>query len=134
MTDARVFIGVAPQTPGQARVTGVVAPAGARVHLVTDALRAALEDIEEEDLEYEAMWEAAADCPDRVVVAAADVPAPSVILNPGEEHPSAAVVEVEVTAVRLVSWHVAGDDDDADAELSWYDASETAEVARLLER
>lgn len=133
MTETRAFIGVAPQTPEQMGATGVVAPAGARVHLVTDALRAALEGIGEEDLEYEAMWEAAADCPGRVVVAAVDVPAPAVTLTAGEERPSAAAVEVEVTAARLVSWHVAVDAD-ADAELSWYDASETVEVARLLRR
>lgn len=148
MNDVRVFVGVAPQVPATVVAGGEVAPAGARVHLVTHALRSVFEQMEgveadEEDMEYEAMWEAAGDCPGRPVVAALDVPAAQVTPEGGNQ-PSAALVSEALSVARLVSWHVLVDEegtqgtagadgaDGEEEELSWYDATETAEVARLL--
>ena len=131
MSDARVYLAVLPCAPAALLRGEDLDPSAVAAHAVTAALRAALPDAEEEELEYEALWEAAAECAQRVLVAAVDLPAAQVAWTGDELRPSAVRCAAPIRGDAVVSWHVALASDDADAELSWYDASELHEVARL---
>lgn len=131
MTERRVYLALSEEAPARLLDGAGLDPSRFAAHAVTPALRSALPSVDEEELEYEALWEAAAACPGRVIVAAVDLPADAVKWLGDEERPSAVTCGVEIGQTDVVSWHVSLDGDDDDAELSWYDASETAEVAGL---
>lgn len=134
MSETRVYLALDEDVPALLLDGGTLAPERFTAHAVTAALRGALPAVDEEELEYEALWEAAASCPGRALVAAVDVPADAVTWLGDDQHPSLVSCSVEVGQHNLVSWHVALEGDDDDAELSWYDASETPEVSRLAGR
>lgn len=134
MTESRVYLSLSEQAPALLLEGARLDSSQFTAHAVTTALRAALPSVDEEELEYEALWEAAAGCPGRALVAAVDLPDTAVAWLGEQERPSAVACSVEVGQTDIVSWHVALEGDDDDAELSWYDASETAEVARLAAR
>ncbi len=132
MTESRVYLSLAREAPAHLLQGSALGPAQFSAHAVTAALRSALPVMDEEELEYEALWEAAAGCPGRALVAAVDVSTQAVTWLGDEARPSAVACGVDVGQADLVSWHVALEGDDDEAELSWYDASETGEVARLV--
>lgn len=107
---------------------------------VTDAVRAAYPDDDEEDLEYAALWAAAdaarRDRPTaRVVVVAVDAPA-AAVRPAGPDAPGtvaddeayAVYVGADITLAQVVSLHVEAAGADQDEELDWYDVSELADV------
>lgn len=131
MSESRVYLALAEDAPARLLDGERLDPSVFTAHAVTPALRAALPAVDEEELEYEALWEAAAACPGRPLVAAVDVATSTVTWLGDVDRPSAVTCGSDVGQPDIVSWHVALDGDDDDAELSWYDASETVEVARL---
>ncbi|STD06837.1 Uncharacterised protein [Dermatophilus congolensis] len=132
MGEVRVFIGVGQEVPAAVAQGGTLLAAGGRAHMLTPTLSAVFPEHDEEDLEYEALWEAAADCPGRIAVAAADVPAAWVSEQPEEDALGHVVVSAEIPLSAVVSWHIELAEDGPDDELSWYDVTETHEVARLM--
>lgn len=118
---------------------GDVDLAGRGVQAVTDRARQALPDDDEEELEYAALWWAAAAAParenaasGRLVVAALGVPI-GLVQDVEVDDPDRGfevAVRAPLSRRHLAALHVAdGPPDDEDAELSWYDASELAQVA-----
>jgi hypothetical protein len=107
-----------------------------RAHAVTDALRVAWADGDEEAWEYAALMAAAAtssglrragDRPRRFVIAA-DVP--SVVPVPGDDDPTLVDVAADVPLRNVAAAHVDTEDHAADDEdLAWF---ATQEIAHLL--
>ncbi len=129
---------------------GAVDVRGRAVQAVTDRARRALPEDDEEELEYAALCWAAEARPtsadagsdvgsmagsaQRVIVAVLSVP-PEIVHEAGIDDPDRGfevVVGEPLSRRRLAALHVAdGPAEDVDAELSWYDASELAQVAAL---
>lgn len=137
---------------------GGTALAARRAHAVTDALRAALPDEDEEGLEYAAQLAAADDAllriaahpgaPELRLVLSADVPDDAVaVVAGGDEAPSAVDVAVDVPLRDVVCGHVDEPEAAADVQgaltgdesaverlqerdLLWYDASELGAIPR----
>ncbi|MBB2922944.1 DUF6912 family protein [Cellulomonas cellasea] len=132
--------------------------AARRAHAVTDALRAALPDEDDEGLEYAAQLAAADDAllriaahpgvPELRLVLSADVPDAAVTLATGEDDaPSAVDVTVDVLLRDVACGHVDEPEAAADVraaltgdasaverlserDLLWYDASELGAIPR----
>ncbi|AKT52705.1 hypothetical protein ADJ73_09145 [Arsenicicoccus sp. oral taxon 190] len=111
--------------------------AAATGYAVTAAVVAELANADEEEREYDALLEAAAQAGvgatgRRRVVAAADLPTAAVEDLPG------GYAEVRVTGPvsgeRVVAFHVDETVAHEDADLLWYDVTELGDVLRLLEQ
>lgn len=107
-------------------------------HAVTDALRAAWPEGDEEELEHAALM-AAADAsaalrgpgdPDRRVVVAADVAA---VEERGGDDPTAVTVAHDVVVKNVASAHVdTADGADTDDELAWFATQEIGDLVSEL--
>ncbi|NLG20936.1 MAG: hypothetical protein GX555_05815 [Actinomycetales bacterium] len=110
--------------------------------VVTESVRRSDPNGDEESWEFAALQDAAAHCQQEgqpVLVAAADVARDSI--DDSGPTGSRVLVRGSVTLPRIASLHVGDDlvgevssvsDDEEIIELSWYDATELAEVRRLL--
>ncbi|WP_219108568.1 wax ester/triacylglycerol synthase family O-acyltransferase [Austwickia sp. TVS 96-490-7B] len=135
-TMTRVFVAVGQDgllaLSGNGRLDG----ASVRAAAVTEAVRAAFPEDDEEELEYDAMLVAAQLCEERwpqgrVVVAAVEIPDSQVrMVTPGEGIDGYEVhLDGEVTATHLIALHAAERDADPEDELLWYDATELTHLA-----
>ncbi len=128
----RVYLAVGEKGLARLAEGGAIEPGEARVAAVTDAVREAFPDDDEEEREYDALLTAAEMVQDgRVVVAAADVP-PSWVapLAAGEGIDGFEVtLQRPVSGEHLVSLHALPPDAGEDEELSWYDVSELGRLA-----
>lgn len=117
----RVYVPSAPRLLEDLTVSGGVGPVPLVAHAVTDAMRAAYGDTDEEDLEYLALSQAAQDSlallgeedPMRRVVVAADA---DDVVQIGEPEPSVVRVDQVVPLAKVAAVHV--DDETAEDSVS----------------
>ena len=120
---ARVYLPVSAAQLRLLAVTGEL-PGSHPVFTVSDARRRGDPQAEEEELEYDALCEAAeVDLGPRRIVLAADVDLP-----PGEPHAVDGIARAQVVAV-----HVSQAGADEEEELLWYDVSELDQLLAELD-
>jgi hypothetical protein len=159
----RVYLPTTPRGLRTLREHGYVGPGPLDGHAVTDAVRAVLDDVDEEDREYLVLSSASLDCltllgpdePPARVVLAVDTDEATPVGDP--DTPSAVRVTAEVPLRRVAAVHadsagardvvtaardaVSADADDADAlvvrcldhELGWYGVQEIDDLLAVLE-
>lgn len=138
MTDTRVYVLVGEPDLRRWSHRQDVDLAGRAAHAVTPRARQAFPADEEEELEYAALWSAAArgTGSDRRVTVVAVLELPGSQTSPsGADNPERGFqvrVCAPVPPSRLLALYVLPADAGEDDELSWYDAGELDQVRELL--